>query len=141
MYAKGLVEELGYCNQGAVDPPGGWRGLFKLLVYCPGLHFPTFEPVLQSNALKDKYDWTSGRGHVQSELRRFRKGVEAKKALFLSLDDDIIVSDLCSHFAAACKRGLSRQYNPPPHFLLQRRCQKLRKLANCQSLQGSCIFE
>ncbi|GAQ87629.1 hypothetical protein KFL_003660090 [Klebsormidium nitens] len=116
MYAGGLVEELGYCHQGAGDPPGGWRGLFKLLVHCPGVHFPTFEPVLQSETLKAKYDWTYGRGHVQSELREYRKGVESKKALFLSVEDEIVVSRLCCHFDAACKRGLLRQYNPPPIF-------------------------
>lgn len=99
-YAKSLVEDLGYCDQGAGDPPGGWRGLFKLLVYCPGVLFSTFEPVLQSDALRGRYDWTLCRGHVETELPRNFHRVsteEARKTLRLDARfwaDEIFVARL-----------------------------------------------
>ncbi|GAQ87632.1 F-box family protein [Klebsormidium nitens] len=95
-HAGGLIEELGYSNK-ADGPLGGWAGLYKVLVYCPGCHLPTFEPVLQAEALREDYNWTHGRGHVEAAPKGFCKGKEAKEALYLATSDEVVISRLCSH--------------------------------------------
>jgi hypothetical protein len=47
--AGGLCDVLGYCGENI--PPGGWRGLYKMLVYCPGL-YPTLSTVIESVLLE-----------------------------------------------------------------------------------------
>ncbi|GAQ87627.1 F-box family protein [Klebsormidium nitens] len=123
-HAAGLVEELGYYDPGAGDPPGGWRGLFKLLVYCPGILFPTFEPVLESDALWGRYEWTECRGHVETELPRgFHRVSREEARQTLSLDarfwgDEIFVArrSYCEryHRAALRREGTHEYVSRPP---------------------------
>ncbi|GAQ87636.1 F-box family protein [Klebsormidium nitens] len=111
-HAGGLVEELGY-SHGADGPPGGWAGLYKLIICCPGCHFPTFEHVLQANALSENYDWRHGRGHVQAATKGFFKGKEAKEALYLATSDEIVISCLCSHGQAVEMCDIHEASAPP----------------------------
>ncbi|GAQ89947.1 F-box family protein [Klebsormidium nitens] len=98
-HAPGLVEELGY-NVGTEVPPGGWRGLYKFMVYCPGLNYPTFRPVCQGDTLRDLYSWEDGCGHVETRSRGFCTGYGASGKLSLAASvaqDNIFFSALCPH--------------------------------------------
>lgn len=137
-HAGGLVEELGYGHRGD-GPPGGWAGLYKLLVYCPGCHFPTFEHVLQADALSEKYDWRHGRGHVEGIMKGFCKGKEAKGALYLATPDDIVMSRLCPHDQAVEMCDREHEASAPPilacrGFVKHFASSKLAKLSGAAAL-------
>lgn len=111
-YAGGLVEELGY-DGGQEEPPGGFEGLYKLVTYCPGFHFPTSDYVLRASAI---YSWRYGLGHLEMSPKCFLTGDDARAALFLApcfAKDEFSVSHLCCHDQAIDQ---SAEYSPPPLY-------------------------
>ena len=99
-------------------PPGGWLSLYKLVVYCPGLHFPGFEDVLESSALEegDEYCWVGGLGHLESTHGGFLTGGEVQESLGLALrfaKDEICISRICYHRDAILAGG---EEDPPPLY-------------------------
>lgn len=82
-HAPGLVEALGY-NVGSETPPGGWRGLYKFMVYCPGLNYPSFHPVCGCDTLSSLYSWRGGCGHLDARSSGFCTGDKASDELSLA---------------------------------------------------------
>lgn len=108
-HAGGLVQELGYGELGAEGPPGGWEAMYRMLVYCPGLHYPTFECIPEADVLGGNDSWDDARGHSVKEVRGFCKGDVAKECAFLAprfAGDEVYVSQVCSHKATeGCPGG------------------------------------
>ncbi|GAQ85285.1 F-box family protein [Klebsormidium nitens] len=95
--AGGLCEELGYGDHGL--PPGGWRGLFKLITYCPGLH-PSLTEELKQTLIQFRI---SNLGHVEWSPKGFWTGPSVMKVLQFKehfQSDQVFVSVRCAHDAA-----------------------------------------
>ncbi|GAQ84351.1 F-box family protein [Klebsormidium nitens] len=108
-HAGGLVQELGYGELGAEGPPGGWEAMYRMLVYCPGLHYPTFENISEAEVLGGNDSWDDACGHLVKEVRGFCKGTVAREFAFLAprfARDEVYVSQVCAHKATeGCPGG------------------------------------
>jgi hypothetical protein len=105
--APTLCESMGWCKQSI--PPGGWLSVYKLLLYCPGLHRSSYTPVALNNEYNDTFDrgWWELIGHVQEWASGFQTGLLVTRDLRRRepfQKDVLFVSRLCKH-----ERGLRAQ--------------------------------
>jgi hypothetical protein len=77
--APALCKSMGFNERG---PPGGWLGIYKLLVYCPGLHPSDYRGVVDTVGRDDGPNgWWELLGHVQTSGCGFQTGPAVIKDL------------------------------------------------------------
>lgn len=115
-FAPTLCTALSYGDLDTSVPPGGWASLYKLLLYCPGLHPALTDQLEESRTSLDKADLQKI-GHLRTgcPTEGFWTGPDALRALRFRAPfckDQVFLSSACEQDSLSrspCRKVLAQK--------------------------------